>query len=186
MRQTKKTRKPHRKYLTKKQRKLVRAVTRNPSATLAALGQNAGYTSAQHVHRALNAPGVVGAMSEIRTLMGRDDRLALTALLGTLAEGLSATRPIITAESTIEIKDYAVRRNYMRDALELHGVLGNAATVAPTGPANIAIILAGGGSDADKAALVDVLLASRRVRGLHPVDNRLMTPEEIDASRRPI
>ena len=177
--------------MTRQQKKLVKSVVRNPTATLVEHGANSGYTSAQHVHRALRAPAVVDALSEVKSLMNEDERLRYKSLLNTLAAGLEATdvRSLKVDGTQFkvnhEVADFAVRRNYMRDALELHGVLGNKVEgTSASGPINIAIILAGGGSDAEKTALADALLAARLSRGLHPLENRDLTSDEAATYQR--
>ena len=178
------------KRLTPQQGKLVNAVVADPSSTLDELGVKSGYTSAQHVHRALQAPAVQDALAEVKGLMSKRKRLSLDAILDKLEEGLDATEirslKVDGEKLTVsaEVKDFAVRRNYMRDALELHGVIGNKEGLAPSGPVNVAIILAGGGSDAEKTALADALLAARLSRGLHPLENRALTADEAEQFRR--
>lgn len=174
------------KRMTRQQKKLVKAVVKDPNATLEELRGHAEYNSRQNVHRALKAPAVQDALSEVKSLMNEDERLRYKALLNTLAEGLEATdvRSLkVDGENltvSAEVKDFAVRRNYMRDAFELHGVLGNKVEGGVAGPVNIAIILAGGGSDAEKTALADTLMAARLARGLHPEENRALTSDEAE------
>ena len=179
-----------RKRLTPQQKKLVRAVVLEPNASLSDLGVKAGYSSPQHVHRALKAPGVVSAREKVQGLMEEREKLSLGALLSKIEDGLEATeiRGVKLDGTDIkvstEVKDFYARHKYLETALELHGAINEKTNVAPSGPINVAIILAGGGSDAEKAAVADALVASRLARGLHPEENRKLTEHEASQYRR--
>lgn len=183
-------RKPQRKRLTPKQKRLVKAVVLDPHQTLDELGASSGYSDRQKVHRALKAPAVVDALSECRGLMEQRKKLSLGALLNHLEEGLEATkvRSLKVEGSKFkvssEVKDFQVRHKFLGTALELRGVLKQETDAAPNGPLNVAIILLGGGSEAEKTAVADALLAARISRGLHPLENRLMTEDEAATYRR--
>lgn len=174
--------------LTRKQRKLVRAKVLDPDATMRELGEVSGYTSVQHVARELAKPHV---QDEVRSLLNERPKLRLGSLLLKLEEGLDATeiRSLKVSESgglkaDAEVVDHSVRHKYLETALELHGAKKGKDEGAAAGPLNIAIILAGGGSEAERSATVDVLLASRLARGLHPIENRRMTEKEAEQFQR--
>lgn len=176
--------------LTKKQKKLVDAVVANPTGTLDEWGQHAAYSDRQGVHRALKVKEVQDELALVRDLMDAEKRTKLSALVEHLAEGLNATelRAVKLEGSKLkvsaEVKDYAVRHKYLETALELRGVVRQQKDEAPSGPINIALILMGGGSEAEKAAVADAMLAARLARGLHPTENRPLTPEEAATYRR--
>mgnify|MGYP001576817748 FL=1 len=163
----------------------------DPSATLDELGRQADYAGRQNVARALKAPAVLDALAKCREIMDQREKLSLGKLLDHLEEGLEAmeVRSLKLDGSKFkvssEVKDFAVRHKYLTSAFELHGVMGNKVDAAPSGPVNVAIILAGGGTDEEKAALADALLAARLSRGLHPLLNRSMTTEEAAQFTRP-
>lgn len=179
-----------RKRLTDQQKKLVKAVVLNPDATLDQLGASSGYSDRQKVHRALKAPAVVDELAKCRELMDQRPKLALGKLLDHLEDGLEATevRSLKVDGSkfkvSAEVKDFTNRGKYLDRALELRGLLKQKADAAPNGPVNVAIILMGGGSEAEKTAVADALLAARISRGLHPSENRLMTEDEAATYRR--
>ncbi len=181
---------PQRRRLTRKQKALVKAVVLDPHATLDELAQSSHYNDRAAVHHALKAPAVVDALAQCRELMNQREKLKLGALLTHLEEGLEATEVrSLKVEGTkfkvsAEVKDFAVRHKFLGTALELHGALKPKENQTPSGPVNVAIVLMGGGSDAEKTAVADALLAARISRGLHPLENRLMTEQEIQAYRR--
>lgn len=183
-------RSPQRKRLTPKQKALVKAVVIDPNASLSELGETSGYSSAQHVHRALQAPAVVDYLAQCRDLMDKREKLTIGALLTHLEEGLEATEirslKVDGEKMTVsaEVKDFAVRHKFLTSALKLRGLEGADKDDAPTGPMNVALVLLGGGSDAEKTAVVDLLIAARLSRGLHPIENRKMTAEEAASYRR--
>lgn len=181
---------PQRKRLTKKQKALVKAVVMDPNATLRDWGETSGYKNAASTHRALKAPAVVDALVEVRGIMSQRDKLSLGTLMTRLEEGLEATRPVslkVDGEDMLvsaEVKDFAVRHKYWTDAMKLHGALRPEAEAGPSQVTNIAIIMAGGGSEQDKSNMAEALMASRVVRGLHPTENRALTQEEAQAYGR--
>lgn len=181
---------PQRKRLTPKQKKLVNAVLRDPHASLSELGRSSDYDNAANVARALKAPAVVDALERFRGEMEQRPKLANGKILDRLEEGLEATdvRSLKVDGSkfkvSAEVKDFSVRHKYLETVLELKGVTKQKADAAPTGPVNVAIILMGGGSEAEKTAVADALLAARISRGLHPSLNRLMTEDEAATYRR--
>lgn len=185
-----KERAPQRKRLTTQQKKLVRAVVTNPHATLEELGESSGYSGKSQVHRALKAPAVVDELAKMRGLMDEREKLSLGALLTKLEEGLEATQVRslkvtgTTFSADIEVADQSVRHKWWESAMELRGLKKKDEPSAANGPINIAIILAGGGSEAEKTAVADALLAARLARGLHPIENRDLTPEEAEEYRR--
>ena len=180
-----------RKRLTRKQKKLVAATIMDPHATLDEQGKQAGYAGRTQAWRALQAPAVVDALSKCRALMEQREKLSLGALLTHLEEGLEATEvrslKVVGSKFKVEaeVKDYQVRHKFLGTALELHGALKGKQDAAPSGPVNLAIILMGGGSEAEKAAVADALIAARLARGLHPVENRKLTEDEAEQYRRP-
>ncbi len=175
------------KRVTRQQDRLARARVKNPSATLVELGEKAGYSSASHVHRALQKPHV---KDQIRELMNSNKNLRLGSLLKKLEEGLEATdlRSVRLEDSSlkaeVEIPDMAVRHKYLQDALKLHGALSNDEQQQNVGPINLAIILGGGGSELERQGVADVLTAARISRGLHPLENRRLTEKEAEQFRR--
>lgn len=176
--------------MTRKQRALVKAVVLNPHATLDKLAQSSRYNDRAAVHHALKAPAVVDALAKCRDLMEQREKLSLGALMTHLEEGLEATEvrslKLVGSKFKVEaeVKDFQVRHKFLGTALELHGALKGKADQAPSGPVNLAIILMGGGSDAEKAAVADALIAARLSRGLHPIENRKMTEDESASYRR--
>ena len=185
-----KERAPQRQRLTRKQRALVKAKVKDPTASLSKLGVEAGYTSAQHTHRALNAPVVQNELAKVRSLMDEREKLSLGALLTHIEDGLETTEikalKLEGSKVTVktEVKDMKTRGAWWDRAMELRGLRRSDQEPAQSGPINIAIILAGGGSDAEKTAVADALLAARIARGLHISENRMMTPEELSDLRR--
>lgn len=179
-----------RKRLTGQQKKLVKAVVADPNQTLDELGRQADYSGRQNVARALKAPAVVDALAQCREMMDQREKLSLGKLLDHLEEGLEATevRSLKVDGSkfkvSAEVKDFTNRGKYLDRALELRGLLKQKADAAPNGPVNVAIILMGGGSEAEKNAVADALLAARLSRGLHPIENRLLTEDEAAQYRR--
>jgi hypothetical protein len=179
-----------RKRLTPKQKKLVKAVVLDPHQTLDELGESSGYNNRSAVHRALQAPAVKDALNHVRDLMAQREKLSLGALLTKLEEGLEAKdiRSLKVDGTKLrvatEVEDQTTRHKFLVTALELHGAIKQKADAAPSGPVNIAIILAGGGSEAEKNAVADTLIAARLARGLHPTENRLLTEQEIESYRR--
>lgn len=175
---------------TRKQKKLVKAIVEDPTATLEELGRRAGYSDRQHTHRALKSEAVQGELAKCREMMDADDRLQLKPLLNHLAEGLEATevRSLKVDGSKLrvsaEVKDFDARFKYLDKALELRGLTKQRGDEAPSGPVNVAIVLMGGGSEAEKAAVADALLAARISRGLHPIENRALTEDEAATYRR--
>lgn len=183
-------RKPQRRRLTKKQKRLVKAMVLDPNATLDELGQSSDYHDKANVSRALKAPAVVDALAKCRELMDQREKLTLGALLTHLEDGLEATdiRSLkVEGEKfkvSAEVKDFPTRHKYLTSAFKLRGLEKPEQDASPSGPVNIAIILAGGGSEAEKTALADALLAARLARGLHPLENRNLTPDEAASYRR--
>lgn len=183
-------RKPQRKRLTPKQKRLVKAIVLDPSASLSELGRSSDYDNAANVARALKAPAVVDALLQCRDLMDQRKNLSLGKLLDHLEEGLEATEVrAVKLEGTAfkvsaETKDFNVRHKWWSSAMELRGVIKQKTDAAPSGPVNVALILLGGGSEAEKTAVADVLLAARLARGLHPLENRKLTDEEAAKYRR--
>ena len=181
---------PQRKRLTKKQKALVKAVVLDPNATLTELARTSNYNDAQAVHKALKAPAVLDALVEVRGIMSQRDKLSLGTLMTRLEEGLEATKAISLKVEGDEIMvqadvaDFAVRHKYLTSALELHGALRPEAEAGPSQVTNIAIIMAGGGSEQDKSNMAEALMASRVVRGLHPTENRALTEDEAQAYGR--
>lgn len=176
-----------RKRMTPQQKKLAKAVVLDPGASLSQLGVNSGYTSAQHVHRALKAPAVVDYLAKARDLMDQREKLSLGALLTKMEEGLDATElKSVTLDEdnkirpSVEVPDFSVRHKYLETAMELRGIAGKKDESAPAaGAVNLSIILGGGGSELERQGVVDVLVAARISRGLHPLENRKLTPDEI-------
>ncbi len=176
-----------RKRLTPKQKKLVKAVVIDPNATLDELGQSSGYSDRAHVHRALRAPAVVDYLAKTRDLMDQREKLSLGALLTKIEEGLDATElKTVTLDEnnkikpSVEVPDFAVRHKYLDTALEIRGITGKREEAgASAGPINLSIILSGGGSELERQGVVDVLVAARLSRGLHPLENRKMTEAEL-------
>ena len=171
--------------LTRRQAKLVRARVMDPHATLDELGLQAGYAGRSQAWRAMRAPAVVDALSKVRGLMDEREKLSLGALLTHLENGLEATgvRSVkldgTKLKVSAEVKDFGTRHKYLTSAFKLWGLEGrDEASAAPSGPLNLAIILAGGGTDEEKIAVADILLAARRARGLHELENRMLTPQE--------
>lgn len=185
-----KERAPQRKRLTTRQKKLVRAVVMKPHATLKELAQSSNYHDAPAVSKALKAPAVVDELAKMRGLMDQREKLSLGALLTKLEEGLEATQVRslkvtgTTFSADVETPDQSVRHRWWESAMELRGLKKKDEPSTANGPINIAIILAGGGSEAEKTAVADALLAARLARGLHPIENRDLTPEEAEEYRR--
>lgn len=177
--------------LTIKQRRLVKARVMDPDATYDELASRSDYNSRQAVYQAMNTPAVQGALERCREIMEQREKLKLGALLEKLEEGLEATEIRSLAvdgdklKVSAEVKDFSTRHKYLETALELKGLTSKDKEAAPTGPVNIAIILGGGGSEAEKAAVSEVLLATRIARGLHPLENRALTEQEAEKYRRP-
>lgn len=181
---------PQRKRLTKKQKALVKAVVMDPNATLAAHGEASGYKNAASTHRALKAPAVVDALVEVRGIMSQRDKLSLGTLMTRLEQGLEATsvRSLkVEGEGfkvEAEVADHNVRHKWWASAMELHGALRPEVEAGPSQVTNIAIIMAGGGSEQDKNNMAEALMASRIARGLHPFESRALTEDEALAYRR--
>ena len=170
--------------LTAKQAKLVKARVMDPHATLEQIGKLSGYASKTQAHRALNTPQAQDALAKCRVIMEQREKLSLGALMTRVEEGLEAMKvqsvkldDSIISVST-ETPDFTARHKYLETALGLHGALDNRKEDVATGPVNIAIVMAGGGSDAERQAISEVLAAARVARNLHPTENRLMTDEE--------
>lgn len=109
--------------LTPKQRKAIQVIARDPDATLSEIGVKAGYTSPQHVVRALASPAV-------KAVMETDKRLKARALVRKLAEGLDAKETKFFSDKGIvtdkrDFIDYQTRHKYLETALRLRGDLSN-------------------------------------------------------------
>lgn len=175
-----------RKRMTPQQKKLVKAVVLAPDATLSELGEQSGYAGRSQVHRALKAPAVVDYLAKARDLMDQREKLSLGSLLTKIEEGLDATElKSVTLDEdnkikpSVEVPDFGVRHKYLETAMELRGIAGKKEESGPVaGAINLSIILGGGGSDLERQGVVDVLVAARISRGLHPLENRKLTPEE--------
>ena len=116
-------------HLTARQERIARARVRDPNASLSELGEAAGYKGptkqvvAVSAWKAVNNPNV---KARIRELMELRPATSLTGLLGTLEDGLGATRTQFFAHegkvvSSRKTNDYATRRGYLDTALELQG-----------------------------------------------------------------
>lgn len=179
--------------MTPKQAKLLKVTVLNPEATLEERALQAGYSGRQQAYRALKAPAVVSALEKCRALMAERENLSLGKMLDHLEEGLKATTiRSLKVEGTkfaveSEVVDHVTRHKWWESAMEIHGVTRSEEAVGPGhgGALNIAIILSGNGSDAEKDALADALLAARLSRGLHPLEDRKLTEEEAEQYRRP-
>jgi hypothetical protein len=181
-----------RRRMTPKQKKLAKAVVLDPAATLSQLGEQSGYAGRSQVHRALQAPAVVDYLAKARDLMDQREKLSLGSLLTKIEEGLEATELKSVAldddaklRPSVEVPDFAVRHKYLETAMELRGIAGKKDEAGQAaGAINLSIILGGGGSELERQGVVDVLVAARISRGLHPLENRKLTPEEADEMRR--
>ena len=174
--------------MTRRQAKIVRARVLDPFASQSEIASKVG-VGQRHVSRELAKPHV---RDEVNALMDARPKLRLGALLSRLEEGLEATEirsvklhgTILKAE--VEVEDQSVRHKFLDTALKMRKILGpEAGEAGSTGPVNIAIIMAGGGSDTDRAAMADVMVAARIARGLHPLENRRLTEKEAEEFRRP-
>ncbi len=183
-------RRPQRKKMTAKQKALVKAVVLDPSASLTELGRTSGYAGRQQVSRALKAEVVQDELAKCRSIMDQREKLTIGALLTHIEEGLEATDVrSVKLDGTIfkvsaEVKDFNARHKFLTSALKLRGLEKSDKDAMPSGPVNVALILLGGGSEAEKTAVADVLIAARLSRGLHPIENRKMTEEEAAQYRR--
>lgn len=183
--------KPKKPKMTPKQKKLLKVTMLDPDATLEDRGRQAGYSGRKQAWRAMKSPAVLNALEQCREIMKEREKLSLGALLNKVEEGLEATSiKSLKVEGTkfaveSEVKDFGVRHKYLETALELHGAKESALSPSVSlGPLNIAIVLNGNGSDAEKDALSDALLGARIARGLHPLENRRLTEEELEAYRK--
>lgn len=163
--------------LRKKERRLVRARVADPDATLEEIGAQAGYVQPRKdAWRALQREPVKVA---VRELMNKSEKLQLPTLLKKLEEGLEARETKFFADKgkvreTRDVIDYGIRHRYLDTALEMHGVKDK----AEAGVVNIAMIFNGQGSEDERHAVSEALLAARISRGLHPIENRKLTPQE--------
>lgn len=175
---------------TRKQAKLVRELAKDPTATLEELGKRAGYKGRTQAWRALRSEPVQSELAAVRGMMDADKRTQLGALLEVLADGLAATEirslKVVGSKFAVEaeVKDHNARYKFLDKALELRGLVKSKDEGGAGGPVNIAIILAGGGSELEKQALADALTAARLSRGLHPLENRPLTEAEAEQYRR--
>jgi len=179
-----------RKRLTAKQKKLVKAYVVDPTAKLKDLADTSGYAGKTQVFNALQSKTVQDELVKFRELMEQREKLSLGKILDHLEDGLEATevRAVKLEGSkfkvSAETKDFTNRGKYLDRLMELRGLTKSKSDVPPSGPVNVAIVLMGGGSEAEKAAVADAMLAARLSRGLHPIENRPLTPEEAEQYQR--
>ena len=159
--------------MTAKQRKLIRAKVRNPNATLKELARKTTYAGPAEVWDALQGKDV---QAGIRAMMNRSKKLQPSALLKNLEEGLAAK--VVFQGSQMSAPDHNVRHKWWQDAMKLQGALKNDDS-GSQGAFNISLILLGGGTEEQRDQYADMALLSRRNRGLHPLENRKLTPEEV-------
>lgn len=159
----------YKRKVTRNQAALVAAKIADPFATQRELAHKLG-TTRDTVAKDLAKPHVKALICE---LMDERPKLKLGAMLDRLEEGLDSTRvqsvklvdSIISVEA--EVPDQAVRHKWWESAMKMRGALTpDASEAGHSGPINLAIILAGGGSEEERQAMADVIAAARTARGL--------------------
>lgn len=170
-----------RQRLTPRQNRLARYVARHPDQTQEEAARAVGYSSKQAASVAINNPKVVDKIlterDRFKALMDQREDLSRSRLLDKVAEGLEAVKTR-TQHDQDPGPDHATRHRYIETALELRGATGQDVGAVASGPINIGIILGGGGTDQEREAITEVLLAARRARGLHPTENRKLQAGE--------
>jgi hypothetical protein len=159
----------YKRKVTRKQAAIIKARVLDPHATQKEIGDKLGIAQ-PHVARELAKPHV---RAEIRSYMDERPKLRLGALMEKLEHGLDSTRiDSVKLEGSIikvatEVDDQPTRHRFLETAFKLRGALGpDASDGTPSGPVNIAIIMAGGGSDVERKAMAEVLEAAAITRGL--------------------
>ena len=113
-----------RRRLTAQQRKLARLRVKFPDATLAELGEKAGYYDAAKTKRALDTEHV---QQRVRDIMDASPALRVPSLLKKIEEGLEANVVQYFADKG-KVRDKRVdrdlvtRHRYLDTALHLHGL----------------------------------------------------------------
>lgn len=156
------------KKFTRKQAALVAARVADPLATQRELADKLG-TTRTTVAKELAKPHI---KAEICALMDERPKLKLGAMLDRLEEGVYSTKvqSVKLVDSAIsvetEVPDFAVSHKWWESAMKMRGALTPDASESISGPINLAIILAGGGSDVERKAMAEVLEAAAITRGL--------------------
>ncbi|GAF73854.1 unnamed protein product, partial [marine sediment metagenome] len=160
--------------LTKRQRKLILEVVRNPSGTNKEWGEAAGYAPSSAKQKAWDTLQKTNVREAVRELLNGNPATSLKGLTKTLAEGLQAKETKFFQEKgrvtdEREVIDHGTRHRYMDSGLKLHGALGHDANPdAPAGGMSFSIMLGKMGTDDDREDMVDALIAVRVTRGMHP------------------
>jgi len=159
----------YKRKVTRKQAAIIKARVLDPLATQREIGAKVGMAQS-HVARELAKPHV---RAEICALMDERPKLKLKAMLDRLEEGIYGTKiqsvklvdSVISVET--EVPDHANGHKWWESAMKMRGALTpDPSEQAPSGPVNIAILMAGGGSDVERQAMADVIAAARIARGL--------------------
>lgn len=190
------------KKLSAKRRKLIQAVFDNPDGTLQEWGDAAGYNKVSARQKAHHALKNTTVRDIIRETLDKSEATTIEGLTKTLVEGLKAKEtkffsydkvtkiqgakkgePTEKHERVIEARDtvdYATRHRYMESGFKLHGGMGNGADegAGHNGPLTLEVLLGQAGGPQERDNLSMAFIAIRVGRGLHPHENRPLTPDE--------